>query len=128
MTGVEGDRRIRRPLLRRFGERIGFLISPEQRARREHEGQVIFERSRNEWELRCLRVEALVHSTASSGKKEYLLGFIDVDSHPDEVITFDPEHPWPGEVVGYTNQGNSVIDPLQAPLRKPYPDPRDRPR
>ena len=126
MAGVEGDPQIRRPLLRRFGERIGFLTSPEQRARREHEAQVISEMSRNEWELRCLKVEALVHSTACSGKIEYLLGFRDVDLHPDEVVTFDPEFPWPGEVVGYTDQGNSVIDPLQEPLSKPYPVPRDR--
>jgi hypothetical protein len=54
MAGAKGDPQVRRPRLRRFGERIGFLISPEQRTRQEQEAQATAERSRNEWEYPAL--------------------------------------------------------------------------
>ncbi len=105
MTGAEADPRARRPLIRRIGERLGILISPEEQAAIALESQRIAEDVRRYEDHRDQEIDALIHSGDPLARVEAVLGIVDIDPYPNEHIIFDPKHPWPGPYL--PNQNSS---------------------
>jgi len=95
MRGLEGDPQARRPLFRRFGERIGLFRTPQQQAEINRRFQESLTALNQQSEREAKEREALVHSDACFSEIEYVLGITNVDPHPGHAIQYHPDYPLP---------------------------------